>query len=68
MFWKFTPPLASKQQTVEAIVTAHWEEFGRHYYSRHDYEGLTAEQGARVMQQVSWGICRSVIGWCVSRD
>ncbi|MCF6323800.1 MAG: alpha-D-glucose phosphate-specific phosphoglucomutase [Gammaproteobacteria bacterium] len=36
-----------KQQSVEAITRAHWAEFGRHYYSRHDYEGLesgTAEQ------------------------
>ncbi len=29
-----------KHQSVEEITRAHWARFGRHYYSRHDYEGL----------------------------
>jgi phosphoglucomutase len=32
--------LASRQESVEAVVKAHWRTFGRNYYVRHDYEGL----------------------------
>lgn len=32
--------LAVRGQSVEALVRAHWRKYGRHYYSRHDYEGL----------------------------
>jgi phosphoglucomutase len=30
--------LAEKQDSVENIVRSHWAEYGRNYYSRHDYE------------------------------
>ena len=32
--------LAARRQSVKQIVTAHWAEYGRNYYSRHDYEGV----------------------------
>ena len=32
--------LAVRQQPVEQIVREHWQQFGRNYYSRHDYEGV----------------------------
>ncbi len=32
--------LAVKKQSVEQVVRSHWKAFGRHYYSRHDYEAL----------------------------
>jgi len=32
--------LACKQESVESLVRAHWRTYGRHYYGRHDYEGL----------------------------
>jgi phosphoglucomutase len=32
--------LASRQESVEAVVKAHWRLYGRNYYARHDYEGL----------------------------
>lgn len=32
--------LAVKNQDVEAEVVAHWRTYGRHYYTRHDYENL----------------------------
>ncbi len=38
-----------KQQSVEAITRAHWAEFGRHYYSRHDYEGLASDTAEQLM-------------------
>jgi phosphoglucomutase len=36
--------LAARRESVVAIVTAHWAEFGRNFYSRHDYEAI--ESGA----------------------
>ncbi len=32
--------LAVRKQSVAGILHAHWQQFGRHYYSRHDYEAL----------------------------
>jgi phosphoglucomutase len=32
--------LAEKQDSVENIVRKHWAEYGRNYYSRHDYEAI----------------------------
>ena len=32
--------LAEKQDSVENIVRKHWAEYGRNYYSRHDYEEI----------------------------
>jgi phosphoglucomutase len=32
--------LAGRQESVEAVVKAHWRTYGRNYYTRHDYEGL----------------------------
>jgi phosphoglucomutase len=38
LFWLNV--LAVRQQSVADIVTAHWQQFGRNYYTRHDYEGV----------------------------
>ena len=32
--------LAVRDESVEAVVRSHWRTFGRHFYMRHDYEGL----------------------------
>jgi phosphoglucomutase len=41
--------LAVTGQSVEQLVRAHWARFGRHYYSRHDWEGVeTARADALV--------------------
>ncbi|WP_288842338.1 alpha-D-glucose phosphate-specific phosphoglucomutase [uncultured Deefgea sp.] len=32
--------LAVTDLSVETIVQQHWQEYGRHFYSRHDYEAL----------------------------
>ena len=32
--------LARRRESVRGILTAHWAEYGRDYYSRHDYEGV----------------------------
>jgi phosphoglucomutase len=44
--------LALRGGTVADIVTAHWQRFGRHYYSRHDYEGVETEAAQRLMQDL----------------
>lgn len=35
--------LAARGESVKDIVTAHWAEYGRNYYARHDYEGVDSE-------------------------
>jgi len=44
--------LAVKKMSVEAIVKAHWAEYGRNVYSRHDYEGIPTEQANQVMATI----------------
>ncbi len=36
--------LAARNETVEAVVRAHWQRFGRNFYSRHDYEGIASDR------------------------
>jgi phosphoglucomutase len=41
--------LAVRREPVKAIVEKHWAEYGRNYYSRHDYEAVeTARANALV--------------------
>lgn len=35
--------LAVRKVPVTDILAAHWRQYGRHYYSRHDYEGVDTE-------------------------
>jgi phosphoglucomutase len=35
--------------SVEHIVTAHWQKYGRNFFSRYDYENVTSESAAKVM-------------------
>ncbi|WP_186293341.1 alpha-D-glucose phosphate-specific phosphoglucomutase [Chitinimonas sp. BJB300] len=41
--------VAVRKQSVAQIVQAHWAQFGRHFYSRHDYEGLSVAAGDVVL-------------------
>jgi phosphoglucomutase len=41
--------VAVRKQSVEAIVREHWATFGRHYYSRFDYEGIEQDKADRLM-------------------
>jgi len=41
--------LAVRRQSVKKIVTAHWAEYGRNYYSRHDYEGVETAAADALM-------------------
>jgi phosphoglucomutase len=40
--------LAVRKQSVAEIVRGHWAEYGRNYYSRHDYEEVASE-GANAL-------------------
>lgn len=44
--------LASRRQSVAEIVTAHWKEFGRNFYSRHDYEEVDSEAANGLMKSL----------------
>ena len=41
--------LAARKEPVKTIVEKHWAEFGRNYYSRHDYEGVETEAANRLI-------------------
>lgn len=36
--------LAVRQQTVAQILTEHWAQYGRNYYSRHDFEAIATDK------------------------
>jgi phosphoglucomutase len=41
--------LAVRRQSVAEIMREHWAEFGRNYYSRHDYEGIDSDVANALM-------------------
>ena len=41
--------LAVRKQSVQEIMREHWEQFGRNYYSRHDYEAIETERANALM-------------------
>lgn len=44
--------LAARGESVEAIVKAHWAEYGRNFYTRHDYEGVDSEAARGLMAHI----------------
>ncbi|MDH5570302.1 MAG: alpha-D-glucose phosphate-specific phosphoglucomutase [Gammaproteobacteria bacterium] len=48
LFW--LDLIACKQQSAEQIVRDHWSEFGRNYYSRHDYEAIDTNIANELVQ------------------
>lgn len=51
LFWLNV--LACRRQSVEAIVKEHWAEYGRNYYSRHDYEAIDAGAAQQLMDRLN---------------
>jgi phosphoglucomutase len=41
--------LAARKEPAKAIVEKHWAEYGRNYYSRHDYEGVDSAAANRMV-------------------
>jgi len=44
--------LAERQVSVAEILRDHWAEYGRNYYSRHDFEAVPSEQAAALMSEL----------------
>ncbi|NOY71447.1 MAG: alpha-D-glucose phosphate-specific phosphoglucomutase [Gammaproteobacteria bacterium] len=44
--------LAERQESVEQIVTSHWQQYGRNVYSRHDYEEVESDSAERLMSNI----------------
>ncbi|MEY2688118.1 MAG: hypothetical protein RL375_2316, partial [Pseudomonadota bacterium] len=44
--------LAVTGQSVEQLVRGHWARFGRHYYSRHDWEGVASERADALVNSL----------------
>jgi len=44
--------IAVKQQSVEEITRTHWKQFGRHYYTRHDYEAINSDAANQLMDKL----------------
>ncbi|MFT5658583.1 MAG: phosphoglucomutase [Gammaproteobacteria bacterium] len=41
--------LAVRGESVADIVTQHWQQFGRDYYTRHDYEAVSSDAAESLM-------------------
>lgn len=50
LFWLNV--IAVKRMSVEAILKAHWLEYGRNVYSRHDYEAIPTEAANSVITHI----------------
>jgi phosphoglucomutase len=44
--------LAARRQPVKGLLADHWTQYGRNYYSRHDYEGLDTIAASRLMTRI----------------
>lgn len=44
--------LAVRRQSVADVLADHWATYGRHYYSRHDYEAVATDKAQAVMARL----------------
>lgn len=44
--------IAGRGQSVAEIVTGHWQQYGRNYYCRHDYEGINSNDAGELMDAI----------------
>ena len=63
--------IAKRKLSVKEIVEGHWREYGRNYYSRHDYEEVDAEAANKLMAdlraQFSKLIGASAVGGVIAK-
>ncbi len=50
LFWLSI--LAARRESVESIVRDHWRQYGRSYYTRHDYEEIPTDAARGVMSHL----------------
>ena len=44
--------IAARGESVEQIIRSHWQEYGRNFYSRHDYEEVDAQSANELMNRL----------------
>jgi phosphoglucomutase len=44
--------LAARKESVAHVLRAHWAEYGRNHYSRHDYEAVDTDGAERMMDRL----------------
>lgn len=44
--------IALKKQTAAAIVRDHWAQYGRDYFTRHDYEGVDSDRAQHMIDRL----------------
>ncbi len=59
LFW--LQILAVRRCTVVELMAEHWSRFGRHYYSRHDYEAIESERAHGLYDRLK-GLLPSLVG------
>ncbi len=59
LFW--LQILAVRRCSVADIMNSHWERFGRHYYSRHDYEAVPTDAAHGLYDRLE-GLLPGLIG------
>lgn len=48
--------LAERRESVADIVSSHWAEYGRTYFTRHDYEAIDSDRAAALMAELQAGL------------
>ena len=48
--------IAGRRQSVDQIVTEHWQTYGRNYYTRHDYEEIDSGIANKLMDDLRAGL------------
>tara|TARA_Y100000589_G_scaffold326374_1_gene366028 strand:- start:1804 stop:3441 length:1638 start_codon:yes stop_codon:yes gene_type:complete len=51
LFW--LQILASKKCSVHDLLKDHWNQFGRNYYSRHDYESISSDVANQIFMKLN---------------
>ena len=59
LFW--LQILAERRCSVAEIMAEHWKRFGRHYYSRHDYEAVPSDAAHGLYERLE-GMLPGLIG------
>ena len=59
LFW--LQILAVRRCSVADIMNSHWERFGRHYYSRHDYEAVPTDDAHGLYDRLE-GLLPGLVG------
>ena len=55
-------PVGGKMVSVKDIVMDHWRQFGRNFYCRYDYEGVSSESANAMVAHLETVIASSSKG------